>query len=58
VPRAVFVGSEASGLTPEEVRATVTSVRVPMSRPVESLNAAVALGVVLYEAARQRNWPR
>jgi tRNA G18 (ribose-2'-O)-methylase SpoU len=27
-----------------------------MREPVESLNVAVALGVILYEAARQRGW--
>lgn len=53
---AVLIGPEASGLTEEEVGATGASVRVPMREPVESLNAAVALAVVLYEAARQRGW--
>jgi TrmH family RNA methyltransferase len=55
-PCAVFIGPEASGLTEEEVGVTGASVRVPMREPVESLNAAVALAVVLYEAARQRGW--
>jgi tRNA G18 (ribose-2'-O)-methylase SpoU len=27
-----------------------------MKAPVESLNAAVAAGIILYEAARQRNF--
>jgi TrmH family RNA methyltransferase len=56
VPRAVVVGSEASGLSEEELRAADESVRIPMREPVESLNVAVALAVILYEAARQRNW--
>jgi tRNA G18 (ribose-2'-O)-methylase SpoU len=30
------------------------SVRIPMKGSVESLNVAVASGVILYEAARQR----
>ena len=58
VPRAIIVGSEGSGLTAEEVEAADESVKIPMRAPVESLNAAVALGVILYEAARQRGWPR
>lgn len=55
-PRAVLVGPEAGGLTEEEAGAAADAVRVPMRQPVESLNVAVALGVVLYEAARQRNF--
>jgi tRNA G18 (ribose-2'-O)-methylase SpoU len=31
-------------------------IKIPMRAPVESLNVAVALGVVLYEAARQRGF--
>ncbi|HEV2708427.1 MAG TPA: TrmH family RNA methyltransferase, partial [Pyrinomonadaceae bacterium] len=55
-PRAVVVGPEAGGLTEEEVRAAGECVRIPMRAPVESLNVAAALAVVLYEAARQRNF--
>jgi tRNA G18 (ribose-2'-O)-methylase SpoU len=29
-------------------------VRIPLTAPVESLNVAVAAGVLLYEAQRQR----
>jgi TrmH family RNA methyltransferase len=53
-PRAVIVGAEAGGLSGEETRAADACVRIPMCEPVESLNVAVALGVILYEAARQR----
>ena len=55
-PRAVLVGPEAGGLSDAEARAADERVRVPMRAPVESLNVAVALGVLLYEAARQRGW--
>ena len=54
--RAVVVGPEASGLTHAELAAAAERVRVPMRAGVESLNAAVALGIVLYEAARQRGF--
>ncbi|MCA1592862.1 MAG: RNA methyltransferase [Acidobacteria bacterium] len=54
LPRAVIVGPEAGGLTVDEIAAAGECVRIPMREPVESLNAAVALAVVLYEAARQR----
>lgn len=54
-PSAIVVGAEGAGLADaSELRAT--RLRIPMRHPVESLNAAVALGVVLYEAARQRGF--
>lgn len=55
-PSAVFVGAEGAGLEAEEVAATDASVRIPMRPPVESLNVATALAVILYEAARQRGF--
>jgi TrmH family RNA methyltransferase len=55
-PRAVLLGPEAGGLSADELRAAVEAVRIPMREPVESLNLATALAVVLYEAARQRNF--
>lgn len=55
-PRAVVVGPEAGGLSVEEVRAADGAVRIPMREPVESLNLATALAVLLYEAARQRRF--
>ncbi len=54
LPRAVVMGPEAGGLSDEEMRAADEGVRIPMREPVESLNVAVALAVLLYEAARQR----
>jgi TrmH family RNA methyltransferase len=54
-PLALVVGAEASGV-PEEIRKAATQrVRIPMQPAVDSLNAGVAAGVVLYEAARQRS---
>lgn len=52
---ALVVGSEAAGLTAREVSGLDEAIRIPMRPPVESLNAAVASGIILYEAARQRN---
>ena len=51
---ALIVGQESDGLSPEEVAATDTSVRIPMQGAAESLNVAVAAGIILFEAARQR----
>lgn len=52
--KAVLIGQEANGLSSEEIIQADESVRIPMRAPVESLNAAVAGAVILYEAARQR----
>lgn len=54
LPRALILGPEASGLEETEMAATDEALRIPMRAPVESLNVAVACGIVLYEAARQR----
>jgi TrmH family RNA methyltransferase len=51
---AIIVGRESTGLSPDEVAATDTSVRIPMQGAAESLNVAVATGIILFEAARQR----
>ncbi|HYY41607.1 MAG TPA: RNA methyltransferase, partial [Pyrinomonadaceae bacterium] len=53
-PHALVMGAEAHGLAPQESAAAATHLRIPMRPPVESLNVATALAVVLYEAARQR----
>jgi RNA methyltransferase, TrmH family len=55
-PRAVVLGPEAGGLSAAEVGAADDAVRIPMREPVESLNLATALAVILYEAARQRRF--
>jgi RNA methyltransferase, TrmH family len=53
-PVLVLVGGEGAGLPEDAVRAADARVRIPMHAPVESLNAAVAAGVILFEAHRQR----
>ncbi|MFC5993745.1 23S rRNA (guanosine(2251)-2'-O)-methyltransferase RlmB [Pseudonocardia hispaniensis] len=53
-PLVLVVGSEGKGLS-RLVRETCdVTVSIPMAGPVESLNAAVATGVVLAEVARRR----
>lgn len=52
-PVALIVGSEAHGAGPEVERLDPTAVSIPMREGVESLNAAVAAGVLLFEAVRQ-----
>jgi TrmH family RNA methyltransferase len=51
---ALVIGSEAAGLSESEAVMLDELTCIPMRPPVESLNAAVACGIILYEAARQR----
>jgi TrmH family RNA methyltransferase len=53
-PLAVLVGREGSGLDRSVSAASDVRVTIPMQPPVESLNAAVATAVIVYEARRQR----
>ena len=53
-PRALIIGTESTGLSPDEIAAADESVSIPMQGSVESLNVAVATGIILYEANRQR----
>lgn len=51
---AFLIGNEGKGLTAEAAEAADTLIRIPMCGQVESLNAAMAAGILMYEAARQR----
>jgi RNA methyltransferase, TrmH family len=53
-PCAMWIGSEGGGLPPEIERGADERVRIPTGAAVQSLNAAIAAAVLLYEAARQR----
>jgi len=56
-PCALIIGSEAEGPS-EAARAFAPNrVHIPMPGKAESLNAAVAAGALLFEAARQRRLP-
>ncbi len=57
-PVAILLGAEGAGLPPDALASASFVVRIPMADPVESLNAAVAAGLLLFEAARQRGWPK
>lgn len=54
-PIALLVGNEGAGLPQEIVHSADGTIHIPMASRVESLNAAAAAAVVLYEAYRQRN---
>ena len=54
-PSALIIGNEAHGLS-EEARAHATRlIGIPMKGRAESLNAAIAGSVILFEALRQRS---
>ena len=53
-PVAIVVGSEGKGLGPAVRRRCDLLVRIPMHGRIDSLNAAVAGSILLYEAAAQR----
>lgn len=54
VPVAILIGSEAHGLASEVIAACSATITIPMQSAVESINAAMAGAVVLFEVARQR----
>ncbi len=51
---ALMIGNEGAGLAAEWMEMADASVTIPCPGPVESLNAAVAGSLLLYEASRQR----
>lgn len=53
-PTALLIGNEGQGVQPHLIAACDGEVTIPQATPFDSLNAAVAAGVVLYEAHRQR----
>lgn len=53
-PTAILIGNEAAGLPPGIPAGEC--IRIPLRPGVDSLNAAVAAAVLLYEAARQRGF--
>ena len=50
-----LIGNEGNGLTKETIRIADERVHIPMEGRIESLNAAMSAGILMYEAARQRH---
>jgi TrmH family RNA methyltransferase len=50
-----MIGNEGNGLTEEAANTATGYIRIPMAGQLESLNAAVAGAVLMYEASRQRH---
>jgi len=53
-PVALLIGNEGNGIPANIARLADGVVTIPCPGPVESLNAAVATSILLYEASRQR----
>jgi len=57
-PTTLIMGGEAEGAGPQARDLATGLVTIPMATGVESLNVAVATGILLFEAARQRREAR
>ena len=53
----LLLGGEGPGLSPDVIAASDERVTIPMASPVESLNVAVAGGILVYAARQQRQHP-
>jgi TrmH family RNA methyltransferase len=54
LPTAIVMGAESEGLSREEIAKTDRAIRIPMKGQAESLNVAVAAGILLFETSRVR----
>jgi TrmH family RNA methyltransferase len=54
-PLALVIGNEGAGVSPALQQAATRLVRIPMPGALESLNAAAAAAVCLFERVRQKN---
>jgi TrmH family RNA methyltransferase len=55
LPVGILVGNEGAGLSDEVLKIASGRVAIPMPGKVESLNAAAAAAIALFEAVRQRS---
>jgi len=53
---AMIIGNESQGIAPERLELASCSARIPQAGSLQSLNAAVATGIFLYEGYRQRHF--
>jgi TrmH family RNA methyltransferase len=57
-PFALIIGNEAQGPSAEARALATQTLSIPLANGVESLNAAMATGIILYEAVRQKSKQR
>ena len=55
-PLAIIIGNEGKGMSSLVEKNCDFLVKIPMSGKVESLNASVSAGIILYEAVKQRKY--
>ncbi len=53
-PTIIVIGNESNGVSDEVIKISDKCIKIPIIGGAESLNAAVAAGVIMYEAVRQR----
>lgn len=53
-PTAIIMGAEDKGISNQLLKLCDARARIPMHGQIESLNVSVAAGIMLFEAARQR----
>ena len=52
---AIIIGNEGNGISPELIAGADEKISIPMAGNTESLNAAVAAGILMYERIRRQN---
>ena len=52
---AIVIGNEGNGVDPELIKRADLKIRIPMEGTIESLNASVAAGILMYERIRRQN---
>lgn len=52
--KAIIIGNEANGVSKEVLETANEKIKIPMLGKTESLNAAVATGIILYEYVRRK----
>lgn len=53
-PMAIVFGNESEGISEEALALADYVIRIPMTGMVQSLNLSVSVGIILYEAMKQR----
>jgi RNA methyltransferase, TrmH family len=54
---AIIIGNEGGGVSETLLEQTDIRLRIPMDSSVESLNASVAAGILIFESIRQKKYP-
>jgi len=49
LPLGLIIGNESRGISPEIMNLVDENIRIPLEKDLDSLNAAVATGIILYE---------